>query len=835
MDLAMDLHQSVSAFFGAVFEAGDLVEIRAFGGSLAPRGVFLRSDAVADHLRTLREWNETGLNIYFGVNPRIREGRKSEDVAFARCFVLDMDHMNPDQAKHCIAVRLPDMPAPTVLVNSGNGVHVYWRCCEEIRLDVWRKVQDHLATVAGGDTKIKDAPRVMRMPGFANHKNGRSKPSGIVDMSGVCYPLDDLIGWAGDALSNTEPVSVATVKPDVAKPARDWRLAGRLTIDFIRNGCNEGERNQRLFLAACDLVGLGFSESDVADVLLPPSVRSGLSEQESMRTIRSACSQPRTPALVATIPAEFSGFAASEQTTEPNHTDASSTQSDSGPSADSGQSGTTSAVQRIVPEDRPLFSNVLPIQLKDESEPSGYRMAYRYLPIDDIYRLLCRLTGDWPRSKSGELFVIDGGVRILKNEDSFFSWIKKQCDVHWHSGFVTDATGRRLNAVSRGEFFSHVVNSARRYSAIEEYPHQPRIEDVYYLCGDGSEYGDFDSGNSQTPLQKFVSSLNADTELDRSLILAAILTPGWGGPPGARPAFIFTSPYGRGSGKTTTAEAIASIWGDSFNVYAKEQFDQVRKRFLCDESSIYRCALIDNVRGNLSSAELEAMITSKTISGWKPYYGQSSRVNRLTWFITANSPSVSEDLAERSVIIRIGRQNHGEDFRGWSQSYIEKYRKEIIAEVLSILAGPSVCEISHRDRWSSWQDAVLSRVPNGDLAASEYISRRGGVSIDREEQQDVAVVVANKMDELAPGWRTCRYLISKQMLHDWLVEARVVDKNHGVKMVTSWLRGIVGSGALSFVSDYRSRRMRGWLITGDHADRNSGIETLERSIEHSGI
>lgn len=69
------------------------------------------------------------------------------------------------------------------------------------------------------------------------------------------------------------------------------------TQDYLDNGHRipEGNRNNRLFKAACDLAGNGYDESLATSMLLPQALGSGLSERESHATICSAYSRPRNP------------------------------------------------------------------------------------------------------------------------------------------------------------------------------------------------------------------------------------------------------------------------------------------------------------------------------------------------------------------------------------------------------------------------------------------------------------------------------------------------------------------------------------------------------------
>ena len=70
---------------------------------------------------------ETGrLNVYCSANPRNRRGgTKSEDVAVARSVFADLEHVSFEQAVE--QIEKARLPKPTMTVNSGHGIHLYWR------------------------------------------------------------------------------------------------------------------------------------------------------------------------------------------------------------------------------------------------------------------------------------------------------------------------------------------------------------------------------------------------------------------------------------------------------------------------------------------------------------------------------------------------------------------------------------------------------------------------------------------------------------------------------------------------------------------------------------
>ncbi|HKI53426.1 MAG TPA: DUF3987 domain-containing protein [Anaerolineales bacterium] len=67
------------------------------------------------------------------------------------------------------------------------------------------------------------------------------------------------------------------------------------TKDFLEFGAGPHTRNNRLFIAACDLNGCGYSQSEAESFLLPVWSNLGKKEGEAIETIKSAYSQTRTP------------------------------------------------------------------------------------------------------------------------------------------------------------------------------------------------------------------------------------------------------------------------------------------------------------------------------------------------------------------------------------------------------------------------------------------------------------------------------------------------------------------------------------------------------------
>jgi len=328
------------------------------------------------------------------------------------------------------------------------------------------------------------------------------------------------------------------------------------------------------------------------------------------------------------------------------------------------------------------------------------------------------------------LFTPHGeSVRFLPNDAALFAWLKQAARVYWATRSTDGGS-----VVNRAELVAHLeACPADRFDDLAILPHHPRVPGTFYTGPRLPE-------PNPARLTEFMDHLNPEAAVDRALLEAALLTPGWGGPCGARPAFVLASDHGRGSGKTVTAETIASVWGGSIdcNVSSRDGIDRLRQRLLHDDKATRRAVLMDNLKGTTNSAEIESLITASEIQGHKLYAGDASRPNRLAWFISANKPHMSRDLADRSVIIRIGKPKRA-NFKAWASSFLDQHRLELVATLISRLSGPALCSIPAdcRDRWTAWQDAVLSRVRGGDAAAAAIIERRPSVDADAEDWDEI--------------------------------------------------------------------------------------------------
>jgi hypothetical protein len=137
--------------------------------------------------------------------------RTNVEALKALWFDIDFKGEYPDAKTAVLALRAftqqTALPAPSILVHSGNGMHAYWPFDEVVPLDRWQQLADALKAAAI-DTKFAnpelkptsidlgctiDSCRVLRPPGTWNWKDPQNpKEVKLLFASGQTYPFEQL-------------------------------------------------------------------------------------------------------------------------------------------------------------------------------------------------------------------------------------------------------------------------------------------------------------------------------------------------------------------------------------------------------------------------------------------------------------------------------------------------------------------------------------------------------------------------------------------------------------------------------------------------------------------
>ena len=118
----------------------------------------------------LTNQSATGYDVFMGMNP-IKDGaytRTKQNIKDIRHVYLDLDR-KADEALEAIR-NSTEVPAPNFVLDTSPGKHqVVWKV-SGFSQDEAESLLHNLANQFGGDLAATDSTRVLRLPGFANHK-----------------------------------------------------------------------------------------------------------------------------------------------------------------------------------------------------------------------------------------------------------------------------------------------------------------------------------------------------------------------------------------------------------------------------------------------------------------------------------------------------------------------------------------------------------------------------------------------------------------------------------------------------------------------------------------
>ncbi len=138
--------------------------------SVAQRVVPLETVLEPRYLAWLSYENSTGANVYVAANP-LRSGsrkRTKENIASVRHLYIDIDS---DGDARLAALRASNLvPLPSAILSTSPGKYqLLWRV-EDFDFEQQEQMLKLLAIAFGVDPACTDCNRVLRIPGFLNHK-----------------------------------------------------------------------------------------------------------------------------------------------------------------------------------------------------------------------------------------------------------------------------------------------------------------------------------------------------------------------------------------------------------------------------------------------------------------------------------------------------------------------------------------------------------------------------------------------------------------------------------------------------------------------------------------
>ncbi len=239
--------------------------------------VALSSDwqSVTQEIDKLRKKNE-GCNLFFGIATRDGNGGKEGNVISIPCVYVEMDMKNfPEEEiwKKLKKFRFK----PTIIVKSGEGVHIYFMLNQPVGLESRDKIvaiNQAIAFGLGGGKldNVSDIPRIFRIPDTFNHKYPEKPLCKVLETNDCSYTVDELI--TGLNISENDIKAIAEKDITLQKGLENYDESEGTTNrfkDFLQKTDPASEGNggdNKTFQVACKGRDFGLSPEVTLDLML---------------------------------------------------------------------------------------------------------------------------------------------------------------------------------------------------------------------------------------------------------------------------------------------------------------------------------------------------------------------------------------------------------------------------------------------------------------------------------------------------------------------------------------------------------------------------------------
>ena len=179
------------------------IEVRTFPNGQWPEQYFCQTAKEASEIAF--NLCNSGVDVYFGVNPRTGKAGKKENVHYVSAFHAEVDYGTDGHKKksdyenydEAIKAITKFNPQPTLINLSGGGLHCYWLLSapvktDDIGVDKLESINKYFLQQLGGDKGTHNLDRVLRIPGTYNFKlPDNPREVRVVHSNGPVYDFDD--------------------------------------------------------------------------------------------------------------------------------------------------------------------------------------------------------------------------------------------------------------------------------------------------------------------------------------------------------------------------------------------------------------------------------------------------------------------------------------------------------------------------------------------------------------------------------------------------------------------------------------------------------------------
>lgn len=242
-------------------------------------------------------------NVYFSVG-EVPKGvaKKAERTDISKVWWLHVDvdpraneELAPEQARILKLLREPpNLPPPTVIVNSGGGCQAFWQLREPIVTDCKLEAAEEAALynqkiewLLGADS-CHDISRIMRLPGTLNRPDDKKLAKGRK------LARAEVVEWHAERLYDIGQFEKAAMQPANGPERVKAQVSGNIkriaSVDELKGVSPKGKvvicqgldpdepnkfqgRSEWLFYACCEMVRGGCDDDTIYSIITDPAFR----------------------------------------------------------------------------------------------------------------------------------------------------------------------------------------------------------------------------------------------------------------------------------------------------------------------------------------------------------------------------------------------------------------------------------------------------------------------------------------------------------------------------------------------------------------------------------
>lgn len=196
-------------------------------------------------------------NVYIGMfERRTNKNGTAENCSKTNTLWADFDGMELVEISY--RIEMAKIPSPSMIINSGNGYHVYWILNKSIGHEVL-PILKALTTKLNADPKAAEVARVLRLPGTNNVKGDVKQCEIVMADNGLRHSIKQF-------------ESVLGVKAEIIQEKRTGAIPELLEVNHngLHNmafGVGKGERNFCVGRIVQTLKRLNYTKHEVKDIL----------------------------------------------------------------------------------------------------------------------------------------------------------------------------------------------------------------------------------------------------------------------------------------------------------------------------------------------------------------------------------------------------------------------------------------------------------------------------------------------------------------------------------------------------------------------------------------